>query len=60
MDGSPHLKHHDIREIGKPFSPYGHASYFAWAHLPARTCTGAASLIGGGQIGTDCIARLRS
>lgn len=48
----------DLGMLGRMNAVY--ARYFGHGHLPARTCTGAASLIGGGQIEIDCIARLRS
>jgi 2-iminobutanoate/2-iminopropanoate deaminase len=34
-------------------------SFFAGPNLPARTCVGVASLLSGGLIEIDCVARLR-
>ncbi|EWY42084.1 endoribonuclease L-PSP [Skermanella stibiiresistens SB22] len=48
----------DLTMLGRMNAVY--ARYFDPDRLPARTCTGAASLIGGGQIEIDCVARLRT
>ena len=45
----------DLALLGRMNAVY--RGYFPAGRLPARTCVGAAALIGGGQIEIDCVAR---